>query len=158
MKEKKNKTPKFNKIQFKKQLSNYLVTFVSIFTVMVCCYVAISLFVFDQFNIHFYYLVLIAVFAILEALVIQLFVRINNISVYAQCAVIYSICAVGCFASSFMINSSLFTNTLFWVISLPGSFIGLGVLMLILFIIKHNEEDALNQSLNRFKEEKHNEK
>lgn len=158
MKEKKDKKLKHNKLKFKKRLSNYLVTFVSIFTVMVCCYVAVSLFVFDQFNIHFYYLVLIAIIASVVAILIELFIRINNISIYAQCAVIYSACALSCFALALIINNSLLTNTLFWLVSLPASFIGLAVLMLILFIIKHNEENALNESLHRFKEDKHNEK
>lgn len=157
MKEKKDKNLKHNKLKFKKRLSNYLVTFVSIFTVMVCCYVAVSLFVFDQFNIHFYYLVLIGLIALVEAILIELFIRINNISIYGQCSVIYSLSALSCFALTFMINSTLFTNPTFWLISLPASFIGLVFLLVILFVIKHKEEDALNESLHRFKEDKHNE-
>lgn len=158
MKEKKEKKQKFNKIKFKKRLSNYLVTFVSIFTIMVCCYVAVSLFVFNQFNIHFYYLVLIAIIASIESLLIELFIRINNISIYGQSSVIYSLCALSCFILVLFINNRLFTSPLFWLISLPGSFIGLIVLTLIIFFIKRNEENTLNENLNRYKEVKHNEK
>ena len=153
-----NKFKKIDKKDLKKRFTNYLVTFVTIFTVMVVGYVAISLFVFDQFNIHFYYLCVIALLSLFEALVIELFVRIDNITIYGQCAVIYSVCALSCFALAFIINSSLLTNSLFWLVSLPASFIGLAFLLVILFIIKHNEENALNESLNRFKEDKHNEK
>ena len=110
MKEEKTKKlrkhKKFDKVKFRKRLSNYLVTFVSIFTTMVVSYVSVSLFVFDQFNIYFYYLVLIAVVALIESLLIELFVRINKISVFGQMAVIYATCAISSFLMSFTIDSN----------------------------------------------------
>ena len=44
---KKEKNKKFSSKKFKKHLSNYLVTFVTIFTALVVSYVTVSLFVFE---------------------------------------------------------------------------------------------------------------
>ncbi len=162
MKEEKTKKlrkhKKFDKVKFRKRLSNYLVTFVSIFTTMVVSYVSVSLFVFDQFNIYFYYLVLIAIVALIESLLIELFVRINKISVFGQMAVIYATCAISSFLMSFTIDSNIITNVKFWIFALPGSFVGFIVLCLIVYLNKRSEEKALNENLNRFKGNSKNEK
>ncbi len=99
-----------------------------------------------------------AISDIIESLLIELFIRINNISIYGQSSVIYSLCALSCFILVLFINNRLFTSPLFWLISLPACFIGLIILTLIIFFIKRNEENTLNENLNRYKEVKHNEK
>lgn len=64
---KNGKKKKMNSKKLKKHLSNYLVTFVTIFTALVVSYVTVSLFVFEQSNIYYYYLILIALLAGIES-------------------------------------------------------------------------------------------
>ena len=49
------KNKKINSLKFKKYLLDYLVIFATIFTALVFSYVTISLFVFEQSNIFYYY-------------------------------------------------------------------------------------------------------
>ena len=149
---------KLNSTKLKKYLLDYLVIFVTIFTALVVSYVTISLFVFEQSNIFYYYLILITLIASIESLLIELFVRINKISLSFQLSVIYIVIALTCFAFSCVIDKDLVTKPLFWVISLPSSFIGLGALLLTAFLIKRKEEKSLNAELNRFKGSIKNEK
>lgn len=145
---------KLTKLQFKNMLSNYLVYFVSIFTILVGCYVSISLFVFEQFNIHFYYLLVIALVAAVESIGIQLFIRINKISELAQSVVLYAFNAITCLLLVSLIDKNILGYPKFWIFSFPGSFIGLFFLMLGVYIIKRREEKKLNDSLDTFKNTK----
>lgn len=141
---------------FKKHLSNYLVTLVSIFTAMVCAYVSTSLFVFDQFNIHFYYLLVILLVACVLSLLIELFVIINKINIIVQSSVIYAMVAISSFFLTFLNNSSLLSNKMFWLCALPSCFIGLIGMIALLMYLKRKEEKSLNDSLNKFKNSKIN--
>ena len=136
------KNKKINSLKFKKYLLDYLVIFVTIFTALVFSYVTISLFVFEQSNIFYYYLILITLISSIESLLIELFVRINKIALSVQLSVIYLVIALTCFAFACIIDKDLITKPLFWVISLPSSFIGLGALLFTTFLIKRKEEKS----------------
>ncbi len=155
---KKEKSKKISSKKLKKHLSNYLVTFVTIFTALVVSYVTVSLFVFEQSNIHYYYLILITLIAAIESLLIELFVRINKISLTIQLMVVYLIICLTCLVFVVLIDKDLLNNLLFYVVAIPGSLIGLGALLLISYLLNRKEENALNAELLRFKGGKNNEK
>lgn len=155
---KKEKQKKMNSKKLKKHLSNYLVTFVTIFTALVVSYVTVSLFVFEQSNIYYYYLILIALLAGIESLLIELFVQINKINITTQILVIYLVICLTCLVFVVLIDKDIIKNALFWAVGVSGSFIGLGVIMLVSNLLKHKKEKALNAELLRFKGNKKNEK
>lgn len=155
---KNEKQKKMNSKKLKKHLSNYLVTFVTIFTALVVSYVTVSLFVFEQSNIYYYYLILIALLAGIESLLIELFVRINKINITSQVFVVYMIICLTCVVFVVLIDKDIIKNALFWAVGVSGSFIGLGAIMLVSFLLKHKEEKVLNAELLRFKGNKKNEK
>lgn len=145
------KNNKVNNFKIKKDIINFLVSLVTIFSVMVTCYVAVSWFVYNQFNIHFYYLILIALISCISSILISLFVKINKISFIGQVSVVYSIVCLSCLGVVLLLNSNIINKPMFWYITFIASFVGLGVLIIVLVILKHREEQKLNDVLNNYK-------
>lgn len=152
------KERKINKPRTRKDISNVLLGLVTIFSVMVTCYVSVSLFVYEQFNIHFYYLILIGIVSLIASILISLFVKINKISLIGQVSVVYSAIALCCLGLVLLMNSKVAERPMFWTVTLISSFIGLAVLIVVLVIFKHREEQKLNDVLNKYKGRKSDEK
>ena len=153
---------KFNYPKFKKYLLGYLITFATIFTSMIVCYSLISMLVFNQFHILFFHLGVILIVSLILSFMIELFVQINKISLGSQTTIIYTTIVVGLIALvlyvlSFYINLNDVSMLMLFCITVPSSFIGLGVVMLIIFLIKRREEKTLNDELLRFKGNNKNE-
>ena len=156
MKEKRNK--KINKQKFVIELVNTLIIFATVFTVLLTCYVSVSWFVYEQIKIDFNYLVNIALLAIILATIIEFFVRINKISLPVQVSVIYTLIACSCLILVLSINKNVVKYAMFWYVTFLSSFIGLVGVVVLLIIFKHREEKKLNESLNRHREKRINEK
>lgn len=146
-----NQEKKINNPKIRKDIINVLISLVTIFSVMVTCYVGVSLFVYEQFNIHFYYLILIGIVSLIASILITMFVKINKISLIGQVSVVYSVIAICCLGLVLLMNSKVAERPMFWSATLISSFIGLGVLIVVLVIFKHHEEQKLNDVLNKYK-------
>lgn len=146
-----NQLKKQSNTRARKDIINILISLVTIFSVMVTCYVSVSLFVYDQFNIHFYYLILIGIISLIASLLISLFVKINKISLIGQVSVVYSSIALCCLGLVVFMNSKLVELPMFWYVTFISSFFGLAVLVVVLIIFKRHEERKLNAVLNKYK-------
>lgn len=136
-------------------LFNLLVIFTINFTLMLCAYISISMFVFEQFNLHFFYILIIFVASLVSSIAITLFIRINKISLILQVLVIYSIFAIMMIIVLSIFEQYILQHQQFFFVMFISSFLGLLVVIAVLLLMKLREEKDLNSELEKYKGRKH---
>ncbi len=139
-------------------IRSMFVTFSIVFASTMVSYMIIDYGVFGQHNIRFGNILLICFYIVIISVLLNLFYRINKVTLITQIVVTYLTILFLIYLVGFTSGWFPRNNLHFLLISLAINVVGFIVLALVLLLRRNRESRKLNEDLAKYKEHDQNEK